>query len=853
MRCNWLRWLWGLVPLGLLIAFTFASTRDQIQADLKNRTETALRQAGLPWADTGFDGRDGRVIGEAYAETDQQRALDVVRDVWGVRVADDRSSLIEKADTYVWTAERRSDVLRLTGFVPSSAARKEIVDAAKATFPDKRVIDDMKPARGAPETPVWLGGIKFGLNQLARLEPGAQATLRNTEFEISGRALSTDSYRNVSGALRQSLPGGLRLAQARIDPAPVSPFPWAATYDGRRVVLEGYVPDEDARKQLVAAASEAFPNAAIVDRMGIAGGAPGGFVPAASAALATVKSLQTAKIAMSDTSMAISGLAEREETAIATREATQSSIPPAIRVTTDIGFVMPRIQTVSPYRTSVIINDDVVRVGGYVPSQQQRQSLIKVVTDQFPGKRIIDALQIANGQPEGWGSCLTSSLNALARVGNGTLSMRDDTMTMTGVTTDEALAKSLPGELRTATSRVCKTDVMLDFELPPEPELSWSARHDGKSVVLEGEVPNSDTKTALAERAAQLFPNAQIDDRMRVSPSPSTRWGEVALTSMQLMSRLRIGECRLEGTTLTVNGEARDTAAATGIRQRLKSGLPTGFTGADTIQVKSDAMIWAEQEARRREEEARRRQEEAQEARQRAAAEEARRKAEEARLTAERAERERRETERRWREAEARAAEEDRRRAEAARLAAAERAEAERRAAEAERARAADEARRRAAEAQARAERERAEAEERRERLEAARRDEVARLARLRCQQAIDEVSTTGQINFRTGSAEISRSSYGLLDNLAAAAKSCENVAIDIEGHTDSQGSEENNLTLSQRRAQSVVDYLVRAGVDTEQLTARGYGESRPLVDNSTAANRAQNRRIEFVVKRRGT
>lgn len=834
MRCNWLRWLWGLVPLGLLIAFTFASTRDRIQTDLTSRTAAALEAAGLSWAGTGFDGRDGRVLGEAYAEGDQSRALDLVRNVWGVRIADDRSSLIEKADDYLWSAEYGGEAVRLTGFVPSSTVRRQILTAARTTFPDKRIIDDMKPARGAPETPIWLGGVKFGLLQLSRLEPGAQATLRNTEFEIRGQASTTDSYRDVSGALLQAVPGGVTLAQAQIQPAPISPFTWSATYDGRRVVLNGYVPDEAARGQIVAAASSSFPNAAIVDRMSVAGGAPGGFVPAASAALSAIKSLQTATITLSDTTMTVTGLAEREETAIATRRATTSSIPPAIAVTNDIKFVAPKVRTVTPYTTNIVVNDDVVRVAGFVPSEDQRRSLLKTVGEGFPGKRVIDALDIAIGQPDGWGSCLSNSVSALSRIGNGTLSMRDDAMTMTGVTTNEALAKSLPGELRTATSRVCKTSVTIDVELPPEPDLNWSAAFDGQTVTLDGEIPNSDARTALVERAQQLFPNAKIDDRMRVAPSPSTRWDEVTKTSLQLVSRLRTGTAQLDGTVLQISGEARDTAAATAIRQRLQSGLPSGFTGTDVIQVKSDAMIWAEQEAKRRAEETRRRQEQAAEAQKRAAEEEARQKAEAARRAAERAAEQRAAAERRRKQAEEQRRSEERRRSEAARVAAQQRAEAQARA------------------AAQRAARERAEAEARARRLEAARLDEIARLARVRCQNAIDEARTTGTINFRSASARIARASYGLLDKLAVAARSCENVAIDIEGHTDSQGSDESNLELSQRRAQSVVDYLVRAGVSTDRLTARGYGETRPVVDNTTAENRARNRRIEFVVKRRG-
>jgi outer membrane protein OmpA-like peptidoglycan-associated protein len=73
-------------------------------------------------------------------------------------------------------------------------------------------------------------------------------------------------------------------------------------------------------------------------------------------------------------------------------------------------------------------------------------------------------------------------------------------------------------------------------------------------------------------------------------------------------------------------------------------------------------------------------------------------------------------------------------------------------------------------------------------------------------------------------------------------------VRIEIAGHTDSDGSEAYNQTLSEERAASVLNYLVEHGVSARRLTTVGYGETRPVVPNTSAANKAQNRRIEFTV-----
>ncbi|HJL19148.1 MAG TPA: OmpA family protein [Sandaracinaceae bacterium LLY-WYZ-13_1] len=106
------------------------------------------------------------------------------------------------------------------------------------------------------------------------------------------------------------------------------------------------------------------------------------------------------------------------------------------------------------------------------------------------------------------------------------------------------------------------------------------------------------------------------------------------------------------------------------------------------------------------------------------------------------------------------------------------------------------------------------------------------------------------QVNFATDSAEILPSSTELLSEVAdVIMRHPELTEIEIQGHTDNRGGRQHNQELSQRRAEAVRDWLVRAGVDASRLEARGYGQENPLVPNITAANRARNRRVQFVIR----
>lgn len=103
------------------------------------------------------------------------------------------------------------------------------------------------------------------------------------------------------------------------------------------------------------------------------------------------------------------------------------------------------------------------------------------------------------------------------------------------------------------------------------------------------------------------------------------------------------------------------------------------------------------------------------------------------------------------------------------------------------------------------------------------------------------------QVNFDTNSAHIKPESYAELDNFVAFLKQVPSAHGELEGHTDSVGSDAYNLKLSQARADAVKAYVVDKGIDATRLTAGGYGESRPVADNKTAEGRAQNRRVLFV------
>lgn len=101
-------------------------------------------------------------------------------------------------------------------------------------------------------------------------------------------------------------------------------------------------------------------------------------------------------------------------------------------------------------------------------------------------------------------------------------------------------------------------------------------------------------------------------------------------------------------------------------------------------------------------------------------------------------------------------------------------------------------------------------------------------------------------VKFDVGKSVLRKESFSVLDNVAALMIKYPSYILDIRGHTDSDGNDDKNLALSDARAKACLQYLGKKGVDATRMKAAGFGETKPIAPNTTKANKAQNRRVEF-------
>lgn len=780
MRANPWRWLWGILPLTILTWLAILAERPRVEADLTTRTQAALRAEGIDRVQVSFTGRDGMLATPAGLGV-TEKAKQVAQGVWGVRTIEEDVGTAGNIRDYSWQAETDGRLIRLSGYVPDEEQRGALLNLAKARFPGRRIEDHMRIGAGAPAREAWLELIAFGFERLGELKTGSMG-LRHLNLAVAGEALTHADYRSAQNALSLQGPAAATSISNKITPPVIDPYTWGAEKTASQLELSGYVPDRDAREKLFDEAKAMFPHLAIIGRMEIAGGAGDGWLEAALAVLAALKDLNEGQAEATAGDIRLRGKANDAATAERVAAALQAALPQAYKAHPEVTFDPPAPRVVAPFTTGIEVKPAVIEFSGYVPDDAARAAVLAHAARLFPAFRAVDHMALGAGASEGWRSCVLAGLEALARLGNGQVKLSGRALEVHGRTQDEALADALPAQLRTAANRSCESHVEIALDADPEPHLNWSATNTGNGeLVLSGQVPDQATENLLLRTAGELFPEAHIEDRMTPTSGPSGKWGKVAVTGLQALTRLRRGQATITGQDLTVSGEAADSSVATSVKDQLSHNLVKGYIGHAAVEVRSEAMIWAEREAALQ------------------AAEAAHRHAEEAAKT------------------------------------------------DQERLRAADEKGQSSASHQEPGD---ATAQSgKRDRIGPAQPERQHDILEAdRCGQRMSEAAAAGTIRFGFGSADLDAESVPTLDRLAEIAKSCPTFRIEVRGHSDSIGSDEQNQQISEARARVVADYLIRTGVDASRLHAVGYGNTRPVVPNDSPEERARSRRIEFSV-----
>jgi OmpA-OmpF porin, OOP family len=495
-----------------------------------------------------------------------------------------------------------------------------------------------------------------------------------------------------------------------------------------------------------------------------------------------------------------------------------------------VDWRLQRVLPARPFEFAATRERDRFRLTGSVPSPAMRAKIAALAKEAAAGKEAIDSLAYATGQPNGLEAIVAYGLAEAAKLDDGSFSLLDNGYSISGAAAsfeifDAAIAatKRLPAGLVLARAEI----------LPPEIKpYRWDANSDGRSITLTGLAPSEAVRGEIAGTAARLFPGRTIVDRTAIARgAPNGDFAKAAASALTELAKLTDGVTSMTDAQLSIRGHAPAAISSDAVAASARASLQVPFT-VGVVEIISPYIFKIVKDGGR------------------------------VVLTG---------------FAPSDAARNDL--ASAAKAAffgesianeLAMRGSAPASFAEAVKALFPSLARLASGSLSAEdtvfnveglaiydkaAEQIKLElgsALMRGFKLGAVNigvRPPPPALAVNECQPEFTGLLGKGRILFETGSAELSKQSLALLDHLIEVVQRCREASIEVAGHTDSQGSPESNVDLSRRRAEAVTAYIGEAGVDTSRITSAGYGEAQPVASNDTPEGRAQNRRIEFVVK----
>jgi OmpA-OmpF porin, OOP family len=436
-------WRAGLIPLCAVFLVSAWWMQPAIEADLAARGTSGLAAAGLEWARIEISGRDARVLGEAPSPDSRALAVAAADRVFGIREVDDAMTVLPEVRPFTLTVLRDGTKVTLTGSVPAGSARATLLERARQAIPGVNLVDQLKPARGAPAN--FEAITAYGLGELRKLGEGT-LSISDQALALTGRAADFASYADIRAKLAV-LPAGVKLtkglAPGDILPPLVRPFVFVAEKSVSGLALGGYVPSEAIKTRLLGEARAA--GLPLRDGVQVADGAVGGdWAGAAVLLVRELGRLESGKATLTDDKVAVIGKG-RDLVGEEDVRADLRALP--------AGFVLTQAaiesRAIRPYVFNAAREEGRLRLSGYVPGPAAKAEILDTARRYFEGEAIEDALAEGLGEPKDFGPAVRLGLQELARLGTGaTLALSDDALSIRGLAPFDFAREQIAATLR---------------------------------------------------------------------------------------------------------------------------------------------------------------------------------------------------------------------------------------------------------------------------------------------------------------------------------------------------------------------------------------------------------------------
>ena len=228
-----------------------------------------------------------------------------------------------------------------------------------------------------------------------------------------------------------------------------------------------------------------------------------------------------------------------------------------------------------------------LRLRGFVPSEEDRRTVLGMVKAHFAELEVEDRLKIAEGGPprEQWLGAVSFGLKQLSHLKQGSARLLNEGLKVDG----EARSANDYAEVKKALTGPMPTGLTIlnDHVRPPLADpFVFSASLGPDALVLTGSVPSEERRKDLKELARRLFERPMLDDQLQLASGAPKRWKDAVEAALRALSRLDSGKISISGLALSIEGLAPDKGTALAVSYQLKRDLPTLFSSSESIKWK---------------------------------------------------------------------------------------------------------------------------------------------------------------------------------------------------------------------------------------------------------------------------
>ena len=457
---NLTKWIFpGIVATLALSAGTVWFQHSMVEQDLEMRTATALSEK-FKWADINARGRDLTLVGTAPTELDKSAVVDLARDIYGVRIVEDQIKLLPLQSPYKFTASFGAGGVILSGYLPNDDVQNNINTFFTTNLPGIEVTNETVLARGAPREFTIV--VPKGLALLKNLS-NWDLSVEDQNITIKGTAIDRAGYDAVLAVTSQPLTEGYQWENINVQPPKVKgDYRIEIQKNAENIVLEGYVPSEVMRQNLLEQIRQTYPDLQIVDNLELASGAPDSFGETIDVMIAQISNLSDGMIALKANDMSISGALIEGVSVDMIQQSIYNTIP------SDMVLADLMLNESSNNVWSITKDENGVSLKGPVPDEDTKNSLLKRAQNSFGVNNVTDEQEIRSDGPNDSAVAFLSVVDIMSRFQDGTAQFSNGELTLSGTILLASSMRLLDEKLKALADDGIK--ISADIASAPSPE-----------------------------------------------------------------------------------------------------------------------------------------------------------------------------------------------------------------------------------------------------------------------------------------------------------------------------------------------------------------------------------------------